>query len=123
MKKILIIEDNLEIRENTAELLEVHQFEVMTARNGREGYLIAREAHPDMILCDIMMPGTDGRRFLELARADRRTSAIPVVFFSAGTAGPDLQQRLIGKAQGFLKKPFSEQALLDIVFRTLPGAV
>ncbi|GAB4092557.1 response regulator [Flaviaesturariibacter terrae] len=119
MKKILIIEDNPEIRENTAELLSMHQYDVLMAANGHEGYRMAREAQPDLVLCDIMMPGTGGQHFLEMSRADSRTLFIPVVFFSAGTAGVELQQSLSSKAQGFLKKPFSSAELLTIVGRTL----
>lgn len=60
MKKILLIEDHDEIRENTAEILGMAGFEVKTAANGRDGVALAREAHPDLVVCDIMMPILDG---------------------------------------------------------------
>ena len=115
MKKILIIEDNDEIRENTAELLELHDYDVLTAEEGREGFELAKKHEPDLILCDIMMPETDGRRFLKLARNDEAVRGIPLIFFSAGTAPASLQKALIKAADGFLRKPFTEEELLKAV--------
>lgn len=115
MKKILIIEDNAEIRENTVELLEINQFIVQSAENGLVGYELAKKTLPDLILCDMMMPDTDGTRFLQFARADEAVRNIPVVFFSAGTPTAEVQDNLIKKSNGFLKKPFLEEELLGIV--------
>lgn len=115
MKKILIIEDNDEIRENTAELLGLHNYDVFTAEEGGEGYELARKHEPDLILCDIMMPETDGRRFLKLARNDKIVRDIPLIFFSAGTGSPEVQRALIKAADGFLRKPFTEEELLKAV--------
>jgi CheY-like chemotaxis protein len=115
VKKILIIEDNDEIRENTAELLGLHNYDVFTAEEGGEGYELARKHEPDLILCDIMMPETDGRRFLKLARNDKIVRDIPLVFFSAGTGSPEVQRALIKAADGFLRKPFTEEELLKAV--------
>ena len=115
MKKILIIEDNDEIRENTAELLELHHFDVLTAEEGGEGFELAKQHEPDLILCDIMMPDTDGRRFLKLAKGDLTVRDIPLIFFSAGTGPAELQKALIKAADGFLRKPFTEEELLMAV--------
>ena len=115
MKKILIIEDNDEIRENTAELLGLHNYNVFTAEEGGEGFELAKKHGPDIILCDIMMPQTDGTRFLKLARNHRDIRNIPLIFFSAGTAVPDVQRRLSKAADGFLKKPFTEEELLKAI--------
>lgn len=117
MKKILIIEDNDEIRENTAELLELHHYDVFTAEEGGEGFEMAKKHEPDLILCDIMMPETDGRKFLRLARSDKAVRDIPLVFFSAGTAAPEVQKLLAKAANGFLKKPFTEEELLSAIGR------
>lgn len=119
MKKILIIEDNDEIRENTAELLGLHNYDVFTAEEGGEGFLLAKKHGPDLILCDIMMPETDGRRFLKLARGDKAVREIPLIFFSAGTGSPEVQKALIKAANGFLRKPFTEEELLKAVKRFL----
>lgn len=115
MKKILIIEDNDEIRENTAELLGLHNYNVFTAEEGGEGFKMAKKHGPDLILCDIMMPETDGRKFLKLARNDKMVRDIPLIFFSAGTGSPEVQRSLIKAANGFLKKPFTEEELLKAV--------
>ena len=115
MKTILIIEDNDEIRENTAELLELHDFDVLTAIEGKSGFELAKKHSPDLIICDIMMPETDGRRFLKLARSDERVREIPLIFFSAGTSPAGVQQALIRAADGFLKKPFTEEELLKTI--------
>ena len=122
MKKILIIEDNEEIRENTAELLALHHFDVLTAQEGASGFEMARQFQPDLILCDIMMPETDGRRFLKLAKNDVRVREIPLIFFSAGTAFPEVQKSLVRAANGFLKKPFTEEDLLKTVRQFLVAA-
>jgi CheY-like chemotaxis protein len=117
VKKILIIEDNDEIRENTAELLELHHYDVFTAEEGGEGFEMAKKHEPDLILCDIMMPETDGRKFLRLARSDKAVRDIPLVFFSAGTATPEVQKLLAKAANGFMKKPFTEEELLNAIDR------
>lgn len=123
MKKILIIEDNGEIRENTAELLELNHYNVFTAEEGSEGFELAKKHNPDLILCDIMMPETDGRRFLNLARNDKMVRNIPLIFFSAGTAAPDIQKTLVKAANGFLRKPFTEEELLRVVKELLYSLV
>jgi len=119
VKKILIIEDNDEIRENTAELLELHDFDVFTAEEGGEGFELAKKYGPDLILCDIMMPETDGRRFLRLAKNDVMVREIPLIFFSAGTGPAELQKALVKAADGFLRKPFTEEELLKAVKKFL----
>lgn len=114
-KTILIIEDNEEVRENTAELLAIYQYNVLTADNGEIGFLLAKDKKPDVILCDMVMPKTDGHGFLKLARNDSIVSGIPVVFFSAGTLPVGRQQQLIQSANGFLKKPFLQEELLAML--------
>ena len=122
MKKILVIEDNREIRENTAELLRLSNYTVIEAENGYMGFLMAKHQLPDLILCDMMMPKTDGYEFLKLARKDKEICNIPIVYFSAGSPTPDLQQIMISLADGYLKKPFTEEELLVTIERSLPGA-
>ena len=119
MKKILIIEDDEAIRENTAELLEISNFEVMTAENGKVGFNLAKTFLPDVILCDMMMPETDGSAFLKLAKGDKALDGIPLIFFSAGTMPVGIQNNLIKASNGFLKKPFYKEELLH----TIEGAL
>src|SRR3954469_4848342 len=114
MNKILVIEDNREIRENTAEILELNGFHVFTAENGSAGYQEAKSYQPDIILCDIMMPETDGREFMRLVKADVTINKTPIIFFSAGTS-QELQKELIDGKNAYLKKPFSEHELLLVI--------
>lgn len=115
MKKVLIIEDNAEIRENTSELLQLRHYQVAAAENGRLGFDLARSFRPDVVICDMMMPDSDGYEFLKLAKADTVISTIPIVFFSAGSPSPAVHQVLVKVANGFLKKPFTEEELLGII--------
>ena len=119
MIKILVIEDNREVRENTAELLELNQFLVVTAENGQIGFEKAITCRPDIILCDMMMPETDGRAFLALAKQDERVRQIPLVFFSAGTVNPKAQKKLVSAANGFIKRPFTTEELLHVIHHAL----
>src|SRR5215212_1459514 len=119
MKKILIIEDNIDIRENTAELLELGNYSVITAENGNEGFELAKRFVPDIILCDMMMPETDGRKFLKLARADEVVCNIPLIFFSAGSISSDIRRGLIKEASDYLTKNFNEKELMENIKRTL----
>ena len=114
MSKILVIEDNKEIRENTAEILELNGYNVLTAENGNVGFALAKNHTPDLILCDIMMPETDGRAFLKLAKGEFGVRNIPIVFFSAGSS-PELQKELIDGKNKYLKKPFTAEDLLVII--------
>src|SRR4051794_23798116 len=114
MNRILVIEDNREIRENTAEILELNGFHVSTAENGRVGYQVAKNYRPDIILCDIMMPETNGREFMRLVKADIDINKTPIIFFSAGTS-QELQKELVNGKNAYLKKPFSEHELLLVI--------
>jgi CheY-like chemotaxis protein len=115
MKKILIIEDNADIRENTAELLELHQYKVFTADSGYAGFEAAKKYKPDTIICDMVMPETDGQEFLKLAKEDAATRYIPLMFFSAGSLPAEIQKELIKGNTVLLEKPFTEEDLLKAI--------
>jgi hypothetical protein len=115
MKKILLIEDHDEIRENTAEILGMAGFEVKTAANGRDGVALAREAHPDLVVCDIMMPILDGYGVLHLFRRDDALSRIPFIFLTAKAERSDQRKAMELGADDYLTKPFSELELLAAV--------
>jgi len=119
MKKILVIEDNTEIRENTVEMLELNDYKVFSAKNGNIGFQLAKKNKPDVILCDMMMPDTDGREFLQLAKNHVIVRKIPLIFFSAGSPLPDIKKKLIKEADDFLEKPFAEEDLLHAIERAL----
>ena len=115
MQTILIIEDNKDLRENTAELLGFSNYRVLTAENGNQGFTLARQQHPDLILCDLVMPQSDGWSFLQLVKAEDSTRNIPLVFFSAGSTFPVLKKQAIQQAGSYLSKPFTEQELLHAI--------
>ena len=115
MNNILIIEDNQEVRENTAELLELSNYTVLTASNGYIGYELAKKHQPDLILCDMMMPETNGNAFLQLAKEDGNLSGIPLIFFTAGSPSLEMRTRMVNQGHQFLFKPFTEEALLGTI--------
>ncbi len=91
-KKILIIEDNEDIRENIVEILELANYDVSSAENGKVGVKIAKEVLPDLIICDIMMPELDGFGVLHILSRDEETSHIPFVFLTAKVEKEDFRK-------------------------------
>jgi CheY-like chemotaxis protein len=119
MRTILVIEDNTEIRENTVELLELNNYRVISAKNGYFGFELARRHRPDIVLCDMMMPDTDGRQFLQMAKSHPDVKDIPLIFFSAGSPAQEIKKKLLQEADYYLQKPFGEQDLLRAITNTL----
>ncbi|MCA1993886.1 MAG: response regulator [Coleofasciculus sp. S288] len=115
MAKILIIEDEENIRENTLEMLEAENFEVIGAANGQQGIELALAAQPDLIICDIMMPQLDGYGVLSQLRTNPYTETIPFVFLTAKTAKSDRRKGMAMGADDYLEKPFTRDELLSIV--------
>lgn len=115
MKKILLIEDNPDIRENTAEILSLANYEVIEAQNGREGVDLARKEQPDLIICDIMMPQLDGYGVLHLLSKDAATAGIPFIFLTAKSEKEDFRKGMNLGADDYLTKPFDDVELLDAI--------
>ena len=92
MKKILVIEDNADVRENLGELLELSNYEVLKAENGRVGATLAIKEQPDLIICDIMMPVMDGYGVLRILSKRPETSDIPFIFLSAKAEKADFRK-------------------------------
>ncbi|NJW52378.1 response regulator [Salinimicrobium oceani] len=115
MKKVLFIEDDTVVRENTAELLELADYEVITAANGKSGLAIAREEMPDIIICDIMMPEMDGYGVLENLASNPETQHIPFIFLSAKTEHKDIRRGMDLGADDYLTKPFEEEELISAI--------
>mgnify|MGYP005751460047 CR=1 FL=1 len=115
MKKILLIEDNPDIRENTAEILSLANYEVIEAENGREGVDLARKEQPDLIICDIMMPQLDGYGVLHLLSKDAATAGIPFIFLTAKSEKEDFRKGMNLGADDYLTKPFDDVELLDAI--------
>lgn len=115
MKRVLVIEDNREIRENASEILELASYEVYTASNGLEGLDVIRSLRPDLILCDIHMPVMDGYAVLENVMKDPSLNCIPVVILSAFSERTDVQKGLQNGAAHYIIKPFDDEQLLKVV--------
>ena len=115
MKTILIIEDDIVLRENTAELLELSDYTVITAPNGRIGIERAKKELPDIIVCDIMMPEVDGYGVLEAMVSEDTTKHIPFIFLSAKTEHKEVRRGMDLGADDYLTKPFDEEELLSAI--------
>jgi two-component system, OmpR family, alkaline phosphatase synthesis response regulator PhoP len=115
MAKILVIEDEVTVRANIAELLEAEDYEVVTAENGFFGILWAQEKTPDLVICDMMMPAIDGRDVLRALREDPMTASLPFIFLTARADRADMRQGMNMGADDYLTKPFSRQELLESV--------
>lgn len=115
MTKILVIEDEAAVRSNILELLTNEGFEVMGAENGTQGLILAQEQIPNLILCDIMMPGLDGYQVLEALRDDPMTALIPLIFLTAKASSADLRYGMEKGADDYITKPFSCKELLRAI--------
>ena len=115
MKKILVIEDNTEVRENIAELLELSGYQVYTAENGKIGVEIAMNGSPDLILCDVMMPEMDGFGVLRILGANPVTADLPFIFLTAKAEKTDFRKGMGLGADDYITKPFDDVELLDAI--------
>jgi len=114
-KTVLLIEDNQDIRESTAEILELADFTVYTAENGKKGIEIAQLTPPDIILCDIMMPELDGFGVLYLLGKNKNTASIPFIFLTAKAERADMRKGMEMGADDYLTKPFDDMELLNAI--------
>jgi CRP/FNR family cyclic AMP-dependent transcriptional regulator len=115
MKKILVIEDNEEVRENTSEILGLSGYKVFTADNGKAGVETALKEKPDVIVCDIMMPVLDGYGVLHLLSKHEETAGIPFIFLTAKAEKADFRKGMELGADDYLTKPFDGTELLNAV--------
>ncbi len=115
MHKILVVEDEKWLRQNIVELLEIEQFNVITAENGNAGIRLAEEEIPDLIICDVMMPELDGHDVLKLLRENSATATIPFIFLTAKSDKSDFRQGMELGADDFLTKPFTRAELLAAI--------
>ncbi len=113
--KILIIEDNADLLDNTTELLEIAGYEVITATNGKEGLELAHKNKPDLILCDIMMPVLDGYGVLRATENIPELAGTPFVFITAKSEKADFRKGMDLGADDYLTKPFNGTDLLRVV--------
>lgn len=112
---ILIIDDNEDIRENTAEILSLGGYRTVTAENGKKGVEAALSERPDLIVCDIMMPELDGYGVLHLVRKNTDTQNIPFIFLTAKTERADFRKGMEMGADDYITKPFDDIELLNAI--------
>lgn len=115
MISILLIEDHAPLRENLREMLALEGFEVLAAADGRAGLEMVRAQRPDLILCDIMLPGMDGYAVLAHLRHDADTHALPFIFLTAKGTPPDIRAGMNLGADDYLPKPVSRNDLIKAV--------
>src|SRR5215203_3408380 len=114
-KTILVIDDNNDLRENTAEILDLAGYKTLQAVNGKQGVDIAVREKPSVIVCDIMMPELDGYGVLHLLRKNADTQNIPFIFLTAKTERGDFRKGMEMGADDYITKPFEDIELLNAV--------
>ena len=115
MKKILVIEDEPEMRRNLLTILKMEKFHVFGAENGRAGVEAAKRERPDLIICDVMMPELDGYGVLESLRADPTTISVPFIFLTAKGEKADVRSGMNLGADDYLTKPVAKSDLLKAI--------
>jgi CRP/FNR family transcriptional regulator, cyclic AMP receptor protein len=115
MKKILLIEDNDDVRNNTAEILELSNYDVIVAENGKIGIQKAIEYQPDLIICDIMLPLLDGYGVLHAIHKNEDIKNTPFIFLTAKSERSDFRKGMELGADDYITKPFNGTELLNAV--------
>jgi DNA-binding NarL/FixJ family response regulator len=123
MKKILVIEDEPEMRRNLTTILRLEKFHPLPAENGRIGVELAKKERPDLILCDVMMPELDGYGVIAALRAAAQTVTIPFIFLTAKGEKPDIRAGMNLGADDYLTKPVAKADLLAAIRSRLERAV
>ncbi len=114
-KKIVLIEDNKAVRENIEEILELANYKVFSAPNGKKGVDLVLKENPDLIICDIMMPELDGYGVLHMLSKNAKTSAIPFIFLTAKADRTDFRKGMEMGADDYITKPFDDIELLNAI--------
>jgi DNA-binding NarL/FixJ family response regulator len=122
MKKILVIEDEPEMRRNLTTILRMEKFHPLAAENGRIGVELAKKEKPDLILCDVMMPELDGHGVLQALRDDASTVTIPFIFLTAKGEKGDVRDGMNLGADDYLTKPVAKADLINAVRSRLQRA-
>ena len=115
MTKILVIEDELFVRENIVDLLEAEDFEVFSTANGILGILWAQDNEPDLVICDVMMPEISGHDVLAEMRELPKTALTPFIFLTAMSGKGDIRHGMELGADDYLTKPFTRDELLNAI--------
>lgn len=116
---ILLLEDNDFIRENAVELLELADYDVVAAEDGAKGLELLKTIKPDLILCDIQMPGMNGYEFFTTIKVDKSIASIPFIFLTAHSEKRDIEKALELGALDYIVKPFDADELIRVVGKYL----
>jgi DNA-binding NarL/FixJ family response regulator len=122
MRKILVIEDEPEMRRNLTTILRLEQFHPLAAENGQAGVELAKREKPDLIVCDVMMPKLDGYGVIAALRDDEETAGIPFIFLTAKGEKPDVRAGMNLGADDYLTKPVAKADLLAAIRSRLERA-
>jgi len=122
MKRILVIEDEAQMRRNLVTILRLEAFEPLAAENGKTGVELARREKPDLILCDVMMPELDGYGVLKALHNDPATMNIPFIFLTAKGEKTDVRSGMNLGADDYLIKPVDKSDLLRAIRTRLARA-
>ncbi|MEL6399858.1 MAG: response regulator [Cyanobacteria bacterium J06626_4] len=115
MIKILVIEDDASVLDNLEDILTLENFQVLTAKNGREGVDVALSQLPDLIVCDVMMPEMDGYGVVKCLREEPATKTIPFIFLTAKAERLDYREGMESGADDYVTKPFRPQELINAI--------
>ena len=115
MKNILVVEDEENVRENILELLSAEGYSSYGAKDGEEGICLAKEKHPDLIICDILMPKLDGYKVLSVLTKETATARIPFIFLTAKTERDNMRKGMDLGADDYITKPFTRKELLQAI--------
>jgi len=107
------------MRENATEILELAGHEVIIATDGHEGFALAREKSPNLILCDVIMPVQDGYETIKQLKSDPILSKIPFVFVTASAEKSEMHKGLELGAAAYIRKPFDGEELVETVNKCL----
>jgi len=121
-RKILVIEDEPEMRRNLVTILRLEKFEPLSAENGRRGLELARKEKPDLILCDVSMPEIDGHGVLQELRDGSETTHVPFIFLTAKGEKADVRSGMNLGADDYLTKPVDKEDLLRAIATRLARA-
>src|SRR5690348_221939 len=115
MKRILVIEDEPEMRRNLVTVLKMEGYEAVAAENGRRGLELAKAQVPDLVLCDVMMPELDGYEVLQALHSNSRNALIPFIFLTAKGEKEDQRNGMNLGADDYLTKPVTKDHLLKAI--------
>jgi DNA-binding response OmpR family regulator/two-component sensor histidine kinase len=115
MEKILIVEDDIEVRENLVEVLELNNYSVLQAQNGLDALEVLKTTIPDLVISDVMMPKMDGHDLIKIMQKNLHTSTVPFIFLTAKSNSVDMREGMTLGADDYITKPYDTNDLLNAI--------